>query len=141
MKNRVSTLAALALDVHILRLSHRSGKHMRLEDVDHKRHVSASRGLYTDEDQIENPRYTSSPNHSRRSSPREGGLGSPYQRFGLESSPRQSNEVPGEESIARGSERRVLRQGYAVPEGQFDYDTGYHGNAGEVSGLGLYGGK
>ncbi|GAB7349378.1 hypothetical protein MBLNU459_g8503t1 [Dothideomycetes sp. NU459] len=103
----VSTICALALDLHIFRLGQRGGRHVRLNDLDQKRRPAAVRGPYTDED------------HRSLSSD--------------EDLPRQSEafEVPHRGYGAQPDSKQLQGQGYAVPEAQFAYDTGYHGGHAE----------
>lgn len=101
--NRLSTLAALALDIHIHRLSARFGRHTRLDNLDQKRRNTATRGSYTDTDHADH----------------DGDLEGPAsEAFQLPLGARSGASYKG-----------LHAQGYSVPEAQFAYgeDTGYHG--------------
>lgn len=103
----VSTICALALDTHIYRLAQRGGRHVRLDNLEQKHRPAATRGPYTDED------------HRELSS--EEDLGRHSEAF----------EVPMGGYGAQPDSKGAQRQGYAVPEAQFEYDTGYHGGHAE----------
>ncbi|KAF1349801.1 hypothetical protein BDV97DRAFT_175619 [Delphinella strobiligena] len=118
----VSTISALALDLHIFRLSRRYGTHVRLDNLDAKTAgAPASRGPYTDTDHLPLSSEEDLPRHS------------------------EAFEVPTRGYGARtysspfGEQAGVGTQGYSVPENQFDYDTVYHHGDGSAVGLGLYG--
>ena len=100
----VSTLAALCLDIYVRRQHTRRGVY-RLHDIDNKRRPEATRGPFTDEDH-QHP---------------QGGLAAPRESEAWET-PRPSMGPYSEQG-----DKQVLNQGYAVPEDQFNYDTGYHG--------------
>jgi len=106
----VATVCALALDVYIHRLGMRRGRHMRLSDADAKRRAAAVRGPYTDMDDDEEELEMRGPEI----------VGRPSDAF----------EVP---PVGYGAHitKGAQGQGYEVPEGQFDYDTGYHGGHAE----------
>lgn len=104
---RVSTMGALAVDLYIARLARQGGRHFRLDDMDRKRsRAPAIRGPYTDTD---------------------------HHDVSDEDLPRNSEafEVPQQGYGAQASSRRMQAEGYALPENQFDYDTGYHGRQDE----------
>ncbi|KAJ9620268.1 hypothetical protein H2203_008033 [Taxawa tesnikishii (nom. ined.)] len=104
----VSTICALGLDLHIHRLSARRGRHHRLEDMDNKRRSPAVRGPYTDDGHRES---------------------TTWEREEFEPRNSEAFEVP-KQSGSSGA-KNAQNQGYSVPEGQFDYDTGYHGGHAE----------
>ncbi|TKA26821.1 hypothetical protein B0A50_04267 [Salinomyces thailandicus] len=99
----LSTLAALGLDIYVRRQQTRRGIY-RLHDLDAKRQPERTRGPFTDAAAIPD---------SRESDAWE--------------DPRLSIEPYGEQSTSD----RVERQGYALPDDQFEYDTGYHGGHAE----------
>lgn len=81
---------------------------MRLENVDAKRRMPATRGPYTDDDD------------------EEWNVARGVEIVGR---PSEAFEVP---DVGYGASAKVAKdQGYEVPEGQFDYDTGYHGGHAE----------
>ncbi|KAK4540749.1 hypothetical protein LTR36_008964 [Oleoguttula mirabilis] len=98
----VSTLAALCLDIYVRRQQTRRGVY-RLQDLDAKR-PEATRGPFTDEHDYA-----------------QGGLEEPRVSEAWEA-PRPSIGPYSEQS-----DKQVQQQGYALPEQQFEYDTGYHG--------------
>lgn len=100
-------MGALAVDLYIARLARRGGRHFRLDGMDRKRsRVPVIRGPYTDTD---------------------------HHDVSDEDLPRNSEafEVPQQGYGAQASSRRMQAEGYALPENQFDYDTGYHGRQDE----------
>lgn len=101
----VSTLAAFVLDIYVRRQQTRRGIY-RLQDLETKGRPEATRGPFTDEE------------HSYD----QGGVAEPRESEAWDAHPRPSMG-PYEESA--DTEKR--KDGYAVPENQFEYDTGYHG--------------
>jgi len=93
----VSTIAALALDIYVRRQQTRRGVY-RLQDLDTKSRPDAISGPFT-----------------------QGHYGAPRESSAWEE-PRPSMGPYGERS-----EPMFENKGYAVPEDQFNYDTGYHG--------------
>lgn len=94
----VSTIAALGLDIYVQRQQTRRGIY-RLHDMDGKRdHSTAAQGPFADVHEPE-----------RRES-------------GVWDEPRLPMGPYGEQG-----DSKVQQRGYAVPENQFDYDTGYGG--------------
>jgi len=98
----VSTLCALGLDFYVYRQQNRRGVY-RLHDIDVKNRPAAVRGPFTDEDHRESATFDE-PRYSEAFE-----------------APREYTEPP----------RQMQGKGYAVPEGQFEYDTGYHGGHAE----------
>lgn len=99
----LSTLAALCLDFHVRRKNNKRGMY-RLHDLDNKPPQSgAPRGPFTDE-------------------------GHGYGAGGL-AEPRHSDawEEPRPSMGPYGEQGGRSQQGYALPESQFEYDTGYYG--------------
>ncbi|PPJ53650.1 hypothetical protein CBER1_00799 [Cercospora berteroae] len=96
----ISTIAAFLLDIWVHRKNTSRGMYT-LQELDHKNRPNAVRGPFTDLDHDEN----------RPGSPRESSAWE---------APRNSMGPYGEQP-----ELRAPRHGYAVPEGQFGYDTGY----------------
>lgn len=101
-KDSVSTLCALGLDFYVYRQQNRRGVY-RLHDIDVKNRPAAVRGPFTDEDHRESATFDE-PRYSEAFE-----------------APREYTEPP----------RQMQGKGYAVPEGQFEYDTGYHGGHAE----------
>lgn len=104
----VSTLAALALDIYVYRQQNRLGIY-RLQSLDQKSRPEAIRGPFTDDSAYEVGVFAAGP--------RESEAWEPPRSFA------QYAERTGDKSIEQ--------QGYAVPEAQFEYDTGYHGGHAE----------
>lgn len=100
----VSTLAALCLDIYVRRQQTRRGIY-RLQDLQDAKRPEATRGPFTVS-------------------------GNDYAQSGLEE-PRDSEawEAPRPSigPYSEQSDKQMGRQGYALPEQQFEYDTGYHG--------------
>lgn len=107
----MSTLAALGLDVYVYRLQNRRGLY-KLHDLDTKPRPEATAGPFTDRDD----RYAS------------GGLEEPRESEAWEE-PRPSVGPYNEQSTV--DTKKLGQQGYAIPDGQFEYDTGYHGGHAE----------
>ncbi|KAK5108434.1 hypothetical protein LTR62_008321 [Meristemomyces frigidus] len=102
----LSTAAALGLDLYVRRQQTKRGVY-RLQDLDNKR-PEATRGPYTDENAIgEEPRESVAWEEPRPS------MG------------------PYSEQADLGDLGAGHSQGYSVPEGQFGYDTQYHGGHNE----------
>ncbi|KAF2726184.1 hypothetical protein K431DRAFT_280211 [Polychaeton citri CBS 116435] len=101
----LSTLAALGLDIYVRRQQTARGVY-RLQEIDTKR-PTAAHGPFTDPEQSYD----------------QGGLQPHRDSEAWESNPRPSIGPYGE----AGDSKQMANSGYAVPENQFDYDTGYHG--------------
>lgn len=112
----VSTVGALALDVHIYRTSTRLGSHVRLEDMDTKTRAPAVRGPYTDANDHDADEEAASFEEADEIFPTRHS---------------EAFEVPRRGYGAQPSGKQMQSEGYAMPEGQFDYDTGYHGGHAE----------
>lgn len=98
----VSTIAAFALDIYVHRKNTSRGMY-RLQDMDTKTgRPQATRGPFTDGDQ-----FVDDHGNRRESEAWE--------------APRGSTDPHSERA-----ESLAGRQGYAVPEDQFNYDTGYN---------------
>jgi len=82
---------------------------MRLDNLETKRRAPAVNGPYTDNDANDEQDLDSSP--SRHSE-------------AFEIPTREYGQQPDADVMMQG-------KGYAVPEGQFEYDTGYHGGHAE----------
>jgi len=106
----LSTLAALCLDIYVRRQQTRRGIY-KLHDLDSKHRPEATRGPFTDED----AQYASRDLHEPRDSE-------------AWEAPR-----PSMGPYAEQGDKQMQQQGYAVPEQQFDYDTGYQGGHEERS--------
>lgn len=104
---RVSTIAAVILDIYVRRQQNRRGVY-RLHDLDVKSGPNASRGPFTE----------------------DGGYG----QVGL-AAPRESSAWeeprPSMGPYSEQSEPMFENKGYAVPEDQFAYDTKYHVHGGQ----------
>lgn len=98
----VSTIAAFILDIYVFRQQTRRGVY-RLHDLDSKQRPQATRGPFTDD-----VNYGAS------------GINEPMESEAWEA-PRVSMGPYTEDA-------RRQQQGYAVPDNQFEYDTGYHGH-------------
>jgi len=110
----LSTICALALDIHIHRLTTRFGKHMRLDNLDQKRRTVVVSGPYTDNTHV-NDNDIDDDIEGRHSEAFE----VPYAGYGAQNGAAYVD--------AHGPTKSMQTQGYAVPDGQFGYDTGYHG--------------
>ncbi|CAK3984418.1 hypothetical protein BAUCODRAFT_63557 [Lecanosticta acicola] len=102
----VSTIAALALDIHVSRHDSRHGIY-RLHDLDRKRPEEATRGAF--------------PEQSR-------GYGDGPRESEAWEAPR-----PWTGPYRESADRNVQARGYAVPDDQFGHDAGYHGSGGRPS--------
>ncbi|KAG9646245.1 hypothetical protein KCU98_g10295, partial [Aureobasidium melanogenum] len=101
----ISTLMAVALDIHISRMNTLRGQHFRLNLFgDRKTSEVPMNGPYTDVNSQSNSQDNLT--HSNESLPHVA-TGDAF-------------EVPN-----TGSQK--TRAGYTIPESQFDYETGYHG--------------
>jgi hypothetical protein len=107
MPHRVSTLAALCLDIYVVRQQNRRGVY-RLHDLDAKPQprAEASRSPFTDEEHVG---YG------------QGGLDEPRESEAWEA-PRPSMGPCSERADVHATQK-----GYSVPESQFGYDTSYGG--------------
>ncbi|EME49564.1 hypothetical protein DOTSEDRAFT_49802 [Dothistroma septosporum NZE10] len=98
----VSTIAAFVLDIYVFRQQTRRGVY-RLHDLDSKQRPEARRGSFTDD-----------------------------VSYGAKSvnEPRESEawDAPRVSMGPYTEDARRPQQGYAVPDSQFEYDTGYHGH-------------
>lgn len=102
---RISTLMAIALDIHISRMNTLRGQHFRLNLFgDRKTSEVPMNGPYTDVNSQSNSQDNLT--HSHESLPHVA-TGDAF-------------EIP-----SAGSQK--TRAGYTIPESQFDYETGYHG--------------
>lgn len=99
-RNSVSTIAALGLDIYVRRQQTMRGVY-RLHDIDTKPQGAFTDGGYG-----------------------QGGLAAPRESSAWEE-PRPSIGPYSEQS-----EPMFENKGYAVPEHQHSYDTGYHGHGG-----------
>ena len=120
----LSTLAALALDIYVHRQQTRRCIY-RLHDLDSKskpkqRRPEATRGPFTDDVDddynINNSKQAGEPRESEAWEAPRPSIG-PYDELSRET----LAAVPS----------RQQPHGYAVPENQFRYDTGYHGGHAE----------
>lgn len=109
----ISTIAATTLDVHIHRLSTRFGRHMRLDNLDQKPLAPTSRGPYSDADHRDMHDADLEGRPSEAFDMPSGGYGA-------------QNGVAYDQAFIRDKSQAAAK-GYALPEGQFGYDTGYHG--------------
>ncbi|CAD0087772.1 unnamed protein product, partial [Aureobasidium vineae] len=103
----ISTLMAVALDIHISRMNGLRGQHFRLNLRGDRKagDIPMTTGPYTDV-------------HSRSNS---------QERLTNNSHESLTHLATGDafEMPVTGSQK--TRAGYAIPESQFDYETGYHG--------------
>lgn len=101
----VSTLLAVALDIHISRMNNLRGQHFRLNlRGDRKTSEIPMNGPYTDVNSQSNSHEDIT--HSHESLPHIA-TGDGF-------------EIPSLRS-------QKTRAGYTIPESQFEYETGYHG--------------
>jgi hypothetical protein len=105
MQHSVSTLAALFLDIYVLRTATRLGRYNQMNDIDHKTPYQAPRAF---EDEAFPAGRGSTDVWAHDSEHIE--------------QPKPFND---QAKIASN-----VRAGYEVPEEQFNYDTGYHGGGG-----------
>ena len=93
----ISTIAAFILDIYVFRQQTRRGVY-RLHDLDSKQRPQATRGPFTDDVGVNEPRES------------------------------EAWEAPRVSVGPYTEDARRQKHGYAVPDNQFEYDTGYHGH-------------
>lgn len=108
MNRSVSTLAALILDIHVLRRNNRRGKYNQMQDLDRKAQHPAQGSSSRDSTEI----WGSDSMDVDRTHPSARVMDAPPRMYADQ--PRSGSNTDG----------------YEVPQEQFNYDTGYHGGGG-----------
>ncbi|KAK3678571.1 hypothetical protein LTR78_001869 [Recurvomyces mirabilis] len=115
----LSTAAALVLDIYVRRRQTKRGIY-RLQDLDTKQ-PEASRGPYTDNNGEREVDHANEPRESLAWEEPRPSMG-PYSEQGHQAEQQGFSDL---------GDMGNSRQGYAVPEAQFGYDTQYHGGHNE----------